>query len=101
MVGLPARAQTQFGRISGTVTDQSGAIIAGAKVTITNAESQFSFLSFSPWWACRLEPKHNSGVFLAPSPTKAARLSRAPKSPLPMPSRNSHFFPSLHGGPAG
>lgn len=35
LVGSPAAAQT-FGEISGTVADPSGAVIAGAKVTITN-----------------------------------------------------------------
>ena len=33
-------AQTSFGRISGTVTDPSGAAIPGAKVTFTNTETQ-------------------------------------------------------------
>ena len=33
-------AQTTVGRISGSVTDQSGAAVVGAKVTITSAETQ-------------------------------------------------------------
>jgi len=33
----PAGAQTTFGSITGTVTDQSGAVIPGVAVTITNA----------------------------------------------------------------
>src|SRR5260370_1460366 len=33
-------AQTSFGRISGSVTDPSGAAIPGAKVTFTNTETQ-------------------------------------------------------------
>lgn len=33
-------AQTQVGRISGTVTDVSAASIAGAKVVITNTDTQ-------------------------------------------------------------
>src|SRR5947209_1024654 len=37
---LPLCAQTNFGRISGTITDPSGASIAGAKVVITNADTQ-------------------------------------------------------------
>ncbi len=36
----PAPAQTMFGRISGTVTDPSGAAIPGAKVVITNTDTQ-------------------------------------------------------------
>src|ERR1700692_4450756 len=32
--------QTIFGRISGSVTDPSGAAVVGAKVTITGAETQ-------------------------------------------------------------
>jgi hypothetical protein len=33
-------AQTSVGRISGSVTDQSGAAVVGAKVTVTSAETQ-------------------------------------------------------------
>jgi hypothetical protein len=36
----PVRAQTMFGRISGTVTDPSGAAIPAAKVVITNTDTQ-------------------------------------------------------------
>jgi hypothetical protein len=37
---LPVAAQTNFGRISGSVTDPSGAAVPGAKVVITNADTQ-------------------------------------------------------------
>jgi hypothetical protein len=37
---LPVAAQTSFGRISGTVTDPTGAAISGAKVTITDVDTQ-------------------------------------------------------------
>lgn len=36
----PSYAQTSFGRISGTVTDPAGAIVAGATVTVKNAGTQ-------------------------------------------------------------
>ena len=36
-LSLPARAQTTYGSITGAVTDPSGATIAGAQVTLTNA----------------------------------------------------------------
>lgn len=40
--GGPARAQSVFqGTISGTVTDQSGAVVKGATVQITNEDTQF------------------------------------------------------------
>jgi hypothetical protein len=35
-------AQTLFGRISGTVTDQTGAVIAAAKVVVTDTDTQAS-----------------------------------------------------------
>jgi len=42
LAGLAAAAygQTSFGRVSGTVTDQSGGAVAGAKITFTNTETQ-------------------------------------------------------------
>jgi hypothetical protein len=42
MLGLPSAAQTTYGRISGTVVDQSGASVAGAAVTIVNTDTQAS-----------------------------------------------------------
>src|SRR4029077_9213367 len=39
LTGPGVFAQNQFGRISGTVTDQTGAVIAGAKVTIIDTET--------------------------------------------------------------
>jgi hypothetical protein len=40
LFALSLAAQTNFGRISGTVTDPSGAAIPGAKVIVTNTETQ-------------------------------------------------------------
>jgi hypothetical protein len=40
LFALTLSAQTNFGRISGTVTDPSGAAIPGAKVVITNVDTQ-------------------------------------------------------------
>ena len=37
---LPLVAQTNFGRISGTVLDASGAVVPGAKITIKDTETQ-------------------------------------------------------------
>lgn len=39
LAGLPVRAQVNTGRILGTVTDQTGGVIAGAMVTVTNTET--------------------------------------------------------------
>src|ERR1700733_8803026 len=38
---LPANAQTPTGRVVGTITDQSGGFVAGAKVAVTNVETGF------------------------------------------------------------
>jgi hypothetical protein len=40
LLALSAVAQTNFGRISGTVMDPSGAAVPGAKVVITNTDTQ-------------------------------------------------------------
>ncbi|MBL8229239.1 MAG: TonB-dependent receptor [Bryobacterales bacterium] len=40
---LPAHAQTTFANITGTVTDTTGAVIPGAKVVVTNTESNYVF----------------------------------------------------------
>ena len=40
LIALPVIAQTNFGRISGTVTDPSGAAVPAAKVVITNTDTQ-------------------------------------------------------------
>lgn len=40
VLAVSASAQTSFGRISGTVTDPAGAVIAGANITITNVDTQ-------------------------------------------------------------
>src|SRR5579872_7071280 len=37
---MPASAQTLFGRISGTVVDQSGAVVPGAQVTVRATDTQ-------------------------------------------------------------
>ena len=39
LVGLPLLSQVNTGRVLGTVTDQSGGVIAGAMVTVTNAQT--------------------------------------------------------------
>src|SRR5260370_11579907 len=40
IAALPAFAQTSFGRISGTITDTTGAAIVGATVTVRNVDTQ-------------------------------------------------------------
>ena len=37
---LSLHAQTSFGRLSGTITDSTGAVITGAKVTVRNVDTQ-------------------------------------------------------------
>ena len=50
---LPAFCQTSFGRISGTVTDSSGAAVSGAQVLVKNTETQ----------GARTAPADNSGFY--------------------------------------
>ena len=38
LLSLPLLSQGNFGRILGTVTDQSGGVVAGATVTVIDAE---------------------------------------------------------------
>src|SRR5258708_15850073 len=40
LAGTPLYSQTSFGRISGTVTDASGAAVPGAIVAVRNQETQ-------------------------------------------------------------
>lgn len=42
LAGAYALAQTSYGRISGTITDRSGAPVPGARVVITNTETQLT-----------------------------------------------------------
>ncbi len=53
VLAVSANAQTSFGRISGTVTDPAGAVIAGANITITNVDTQ----------ATRTAATDNSGFY--------------------------------------
>ncbi len=69
-LALPAlaAAQTESGKISGTVTDQSGALLPGVTVnlksverasmrsTVTNAEGEYVFASLVPGWPTLLGP---------------------------------------------
>ena len=60
MIPALAAAQTEFGKISGTVTDQSGAVLPGVTVnlksverastrsTVTNAQGEYVFASLVP-----------------------------------------------------
>ncbi len=51
----PLAAQNIFGRISGTVTDPSGAAVSGAKVVIRNTDTQ----------AARTETTDERGFYVA------------------------------------
>ena len=57
VAGLPAHAQTSQGRILGLVGDQSGAVIPGAKVTITNTATGVA----------RSLTTTNAGEYIAPN----------------------------------
>jgi hypothetical protein len=60
--GLVASAQVESGQIAGTVTDQSGAVVAGASVTVknldTNAEHKARTSSSGAFNVLGLEPGH-------------------------------------------
>ena len=73
LVCVPAFAQLNLGSINGTVTDASGAVIAGATVTVTDVERGVS----------RTLTTDTAGQYLAPSltpgTTPCGRSSRASK----------------------
>src|SRR5579883_2419115 len=47
LVGASAYAQLDTGGITGTVTDPSGAVVPGAKITLTNEATGFAVLATS------------------------------------------------------
>src|SRR5712692_11339743 len=47
MAGTPAGAQVDTGAILGTVKDQSGAVVPGAKVSLTNEGTSFTLSTVS------------------------------------------------------
>ena len=57
MIAAPAVAQVPTGSIAGTITDQAGAVIANAKVTVTHKDTG----------ASRVVQTDESGAFSAPS----------------------------------
>jgi outer membrane receptor protein involved in Fe transport len=64
---VPAFSQTNFGRILGTVTDQSGAVIAGVTVVVTDPQRGLS----------RTQTTDSSGEYLAPSLPPGTYVVRA------------------------
>ena len=68
-------AQTFRGTILGTVTDPSGAVIAGAKVTVKNTGT-----------GLERSPK--------PAPTAVTRCRSCPSAPIPSPSPSRGSRPS-------
>src|ERR1700676_157377 len=57
LVCLPVFSQVNFGRILGSVTDQSGAVIAGASITVSNTQTGLS----------RTLTTDSAGGYVAPS----------------------------------
>jgi hypothetical protein len=55
---LPIGAQSTFGRISGAVTDPSGAAVPGVKVTVRNTDTQVT----------RIETTDERGFYVAENP---------------------------------
>ncbi|MCI0420154.1 MAG: carboxypeptidase-like regulatory domain-containing protein [Acidobacteria bacterium] len=56
-------AQSTFGTLTGTVTDPSGAVIAGARVVITNKRTQASRILLSGTGGNYLAPNLDAGVY--------------------------------------
>ncbi|MDE3110547.1 MAG: carboxypeptidase regulatory-like domain-containing protein, partial [Acidobacteriota bacterium] len=60
LIGAPLLAQINFGRILGKVTDPSGAVVAGATVTVTNTGTNVARTlttdSSGAWAAAALDP---------------------------------------------
>ncbi len=67
LAGLTARAQTNFGRISGSVTDQTGGAVAGTTVTVTDTQRGVS----------RTLITDDSGQYAAPNLTPGTYAVRA------------------------
>jgi hypothetical protein len=57
LVVLPLRAQNFTATVTGTVTDPSGAVVPGAKVTLTNTGNGFSFYATA----------NGAGIYVAPN----------------------------------
>ena len=94
--GLVA-AQTESGKVTGTVTDQSGAVLPGVTVTVksverasmrstvTNAQGEYVFASLVP------------GNYEVTVELVASRPSRRrPSSPSARPSPSTSRWPSAH-----
>jgi len=62
-VAIPMSAQTSQGRISGRVSDQSGAVVAGATVTIVNTETDIRRVLTTNSAGEYFAPNLNPGVY--------------------------------------
>jgi hypothetical protein len=76
MVSL-ASAQDIFGRISGTVTDPTGAVIPGAKVTITNEETQLGRSVTADTRGFYVAPELPVGVYSVTGEYKGFKTTKA------------------------
>src|SRR3984957_16233275 len=78
--GVFLSAQTYQGRILGTITDASGAVLAGAKVTVTNSATGVSRNLVSTSSGEHIAPDLDPGPYRAP--VEAAGFKKAESTPV-------------------
>ena len=86
---LPVSAQTTRGAITGTVTDESGAVVAGVKVTVTQIDTGYAYPTST----------NSEGNFVAPSLIPGRYRVEAEMKGFETPSSNRCNYTSMSAWP--